>query len=619
LCLSRTVLSSFYLNQLKILISFSAQSPSCITSTDGKLEPGYRYLQTLMNREPAIHAEASETMHIALEGHLFDSGLINQVLDVIERKEAGVGFDECNVPRPSRGQNKSSVLLRITANDTVTLDKIEKQVAILTEVIVKADAAMSRIDPNRPDPTIKSQQVVVRDGRREKRILVLGAGLVSKSAVELLGRSEDNCITVMSEKEEDAKNAASAAKNGRYTTLNISSNAWHWRLLEKIEDSDLVISLLPAPMHPLVATECIVHKVNLVTASYESEEMRNLRDRVIVAGIVILNEVGLDPGLDHMSAMRIIDDVKNRGGRVCSFSSVCGGLPAPEVADNPFKYKFSWSPQGVIRAAQNSARYRQNGRLVEVSGDDLLSSAAPFVSAWPELDLECLPNRNSLVYESIYGIENASTIFRGTLRYRGYSDLLNIFKTMGLLDASVEANEYYWESLLDHLRMRRGGFKSLQDFVRACADDDEQLAERTMEALEWLGMLGELPVLQKESVFNAFCHVLEHKLRFLKRERDMVVMHHIIEAVFEDGSAEKHTSSLKCFGDSDFTAMAKTVGYTTACAAQLVLNGSFRNESGLYLPTHRKVYEPVMEAVAKEGIVFDDHVTTIHPSEGSQA
>lgn len=345
-----------------------------------------------------------------------------------------------------------------------------------------------------------------------------------------------------------------------------------------------------------------------MTASYESEEMRAMNDRAKDVGIIILNEVGLDPGLDHMSAMKIIDDIKSRGGTVTCFSSVCGGLPAPEAADNPLKYKFSWSPKGVISASQNDARYRWEGKVMEVRGHELLQSAAPFVENWPDLHLECLPNRDSLHYEKVYSIAGADTIFRGTLRYRGFSSLMNVFRNMGLFDTTPTQGKS-WEEVINMLRNKRGGFLSVNDFVQACAEEDLDEARRAIETLEWLGILAGNSVSNSRSVVDAFCDVLESKLQYQQHERDMVAMHHTIEASFENGSEERHYSSLQVFGDPKMTAMSKTVGYTAAVSADLILSGSLRGERGLLLPTVQKIYEPVLAALDLEGVSFEESVS----------
>ena len=306
--------------------------------------------------------------------------------------------------------------------------------------------------------------------------------------------------------------------------------------------------------------------------------------------------------------MRIIDDAKHRGGFITSFVSVCGGLPSPEAVDNPLKYKFSWSPMGVISASQNSARYRWEDHIVEIYGKELLQNAAPFLDEWSELQLECLPNRDSIAYEKTYGIEDASTIFRGTLRYRGFSRLMHVFQNMGLFE-TITSGDATWGELLETLRMRRGGFAHLEDFLLACADDDMDIAAGAKECLQWLGMDGNLKITDTSaSVVDQFCNILEQKLQYKESERDMVVMHHAIGVIFEDGTKEHHQSSLQAFGDESMTAMCKTVGYPTAAATELILNGSLDDHRGLLLPTSKSVYEPILDSVKREGIVFNECV-----------
>jgi saccharopine dehydrogenase-like NADP-dependent oxidoreductase len=324
------------------------------------------------------------------------------------------------------------------------------------------------------------------------------------------------------------------------------------------------------------------------------------------AGIIFLNEVGLDPGLDHMSAKKMIDGIQRRGGTVTLFSSVCGGIPTPEVArSNPFQYKFSWNPRGVIRACQNPARFRWEEQVHEVHGSELLRSAAPFAEAWPDLSLECIPNRDSLAYENVYNIPGAQTIFRGTLRYQGFSSLMNVIKGMGLFGTERVTGKT-WEEVLQCLRMRRGGFSSLQDYVQACADDDLCEAQRAFTAIEWLGL--QSPTCPDAQAVDEFCRLLESKLQYEQGERDMVLMHHRVEAEFEEEARERHEASLLVVGDADASAMAKTVGYTSAASAELILDGLLKNQRGLLLPTSEQVYLPVLAKVAHEGIVFDEKV-----------
>lgn len=549
-------------------------------------------------------------MILSIHGHIFDSGLINHILDVIEHNGHGVVFERCTFPpQSSRKTTKTSVILRIDGNDVESLHIIESKIRSLIELTPKADAQCDRLDYKEHEDNVAiSKRVTVEEMKKETNVLLLGAGRVSKSFVEFLGRTNEGCIiTIVSDQEDDAKDVATAALNGRAVSLDVSNDVH--RLSELVEESDIVVSLLPAPMHVPIALECILHQKNLITASYEGDDMRSIGERAKNAGIIILNEVGLDPGLDHMSAMRIIHNIQHRGGKITSFSSVCGGLPAPEAANNPLKYKFSWSPRGVIRACQNAATYKMHGKVLEVPGMDLLLSAIPFEEGFSDLDLECLPNRNSLHYEKLYGIDGAHTVFRGTLRYSGFSRLMHTFQQIGLLREDETVNETC-QDLMYRLKNQKGNpLNTINDFILDCVGGDAVEAERTMDCLQWIGMMDQTPILSTDSVVNNFCKILEDKLSYGVDERDMVIMHHRIKATFEDGSAEYHRSFLKVFGDTKNSAMSKTVGYTTAAAANYIIKHNLNDMVGLVTPTVPELYEPILQSVAGEGIVFDESIS----------
>lgn len=604
-------------------------SKALITTREGTLADRFRYLDPIMKHTPKQTPSVDvQSMVFLIEGHLFDSGLINQVLDVLEINNCSFEFKECTVNFRPKGEApvKSTVILKVTTEDKdVDMDRVQSMIAALVDAIVKAEAKLQRMDNSTVERRRKgkgSPAYVQEDYKRT--VLLLGSGRVSSSVVDWLGRSKHRTIVVASDNEEEAKQVASLAKRGRSAHLDIGNDPNG--LAKLVEHADLVLSFLPAPMHPQVAQACIDARTDLVTASYESNEMRALNDAAKAAGIRIVNEVGLDPGLDHMSAMKMIDEIKDRGGHVTSFVSVCGGLPAPEAADNPLKYKFSWSPRGVLSASQNDAQYRWEGHLVQVSGKELLANASPFLDGWPELHLECLPNRDSLLYETTYGLENVNTLFRGTLRYRGFSSLMSVFQTMGFFDSAIEADmkkTKTWADVLDVLNHSRGGFSTTEDFVLACSNDDYDKARQVLECLDWLGMTGPRRVsrgLHDRSIVDLFCRRLEEKLKYGKTERDMVVMHHTIGAEFDDGTIEEHHSSLQAFGtEATMTAMCKTVGYPAAAVADLLLSGTLKtNGTGLLLPTSKDIYLPTLEAVRREGIVFEEHVKVTQAGSSSQ-
>ena len=250
--------------------------------------------------------------------------------------------------------------------------------------------------------------------------------------------------------------------------------------LAKIEElckwADCVISLLPASMHLPIAETCIRAGTPLVTASYVSDDMQALDSRARDAGVTILCEMGLDPGMDHMSAMKMMDDAKRQGATITSFASWCGGLPSPEAANNPLRYKFSWSPRGVLSAAQNSARFLREGELVEVRGEELLASAesVDFMQAFA---FEALPNRDALKYAKLYSIPDASSVYRGTLRYAGFSAIMKEIRDMGLLDpkpVELAGNLYpaTWTELMQS----------------PAINSDVTISAQTNNCLQWLGV-----------------------------------------------------------------------------------------------------------------------------------
>lgn len=551
---------------------------ACIAK-NGRLMPPFRYIKAFMGQSNNKHVKTSDPcMTLWLEGHLFDSGLINQVLDVIENQRCFFEVKECSFRHINASTRESKVVIRVSGDNEDTLDLVESKIRILLEVIDKAQATMARCDSRESAVTFVPAKV---ETPSQQKVLVLGSGFVADSVVQYLGRHESRHILVASQDEGRARTVADRARHGRYIGLNLN-DVGSSQLANLVADADVVVSLLPASYHPHVASACISQKRNMVTASYESEDMRGLDTVARQVGISILNEVGLDPGLDHMIAMKIIEGIQSRRGTVTSFESACGGLPALECADNPFRYKFSWSPIGVLSACQNSATYRRDGELIEVDGGDLLNSAQAYPGVWPDLDLECLPNRNSLFYADKYSIQSAHTIFRGTLRFGGFSSLMNTFQEMGILNRS-NAKGLTWSEVIETVKV--------------------PLTHQTLECLKWLGMTGNTPLLHPESLHRSFCAVLEEKLKFQPHDRDMVVMHHQIKASFDFGCTEVHQSSFQVLGDDKVTAMSKTVGYTAGAATELMLNGLV-TKRGLVLPTSSDIYNPILAALANEGLVF---------------
>ncbi len=426
-----------------------------------------------------------------------------------------------------------------------------------------------------------------------KKILVLGAGFVAEPLVEFLKRRTENDITIasylLSEAEELAKNFDSV----KYIQLDVSNQAL---VQEALVGFDLVVSLVPAPFHPTIAKAAIQTKVNMITASYESEEMKGLAKDIKEAGITVLNEIGLDPGIDHLSAMQIIDKTHAKGEKVSSFVSWCGGLPAPDSNNNPLGYKFSWAPRGVLMALLNEAKYLDNNSPITISSDQLMSWTKPLSIAG--LELEGYPNRESISYKGVYGIEEAKTILRGTLRYLGFSEIIQAAHKLGLLSLNaIDVSEQSWSDFLVTIN-DGASIESLQ----------QSISQKALAALEWLDCFSDKAIMIKATPMDVFCELLVEKLQYLDNESDMVILQH--KFVIEKESGEEYfiSSTLRAEGDaSGYSAMSKTVAYPAAIASQLMLDGAYTHK-GLQLPVTKDIYEPILAQLSQEGIRCEEKI-----------
>uniref|UniRef100_A0A4W4GT05 Alpha-aminoadipic semialdehyde synthase, mitochondrial n=1 Tax=Electrophorus electricus TaxID=8005 RepID=A0A4W4GT05_ELEEL len=450
----------------------------------------------------------------------------------------------------------------------------------------------------------ESEQILQKGGM--KRVLLLGSGYVSGPVIEYLTRDAHTQVTVASVLLRQAEELAVKYPNTIPVMLDVTSQKGHLESL--VKDHDLVISMLPYSLHPLVAKHCINKKVNLVTASYVSPEMEALRDSTEEAGITILNEIGLDPGIDHMLAMECIDQAKADGCTVELYSSFCGGLPAPECSDNPLRYKISWNPYGVFLNTISSAMYLKDNQVISIPhGGSLMEAAVP-MDFLPGFNLEGYPNRDSTKYAEIYDIESAHTVIRGTLRFKGFSSAMSGFVKLGLINTDPcpmleqAGSPVSWKQLL----CKQIGLSS------SVSDDSFQEAvfnqigrdEFRMQTLKWFGMLSEEPMPHADTILAALAKHMETKLSFGKGERDMIILRNDVGIRHPTGELETKHISLVVYGDRNgFSAMAKTVGYPAAIAARMLLNGEL-NTKGLVLPMTKNIYGPVLRRLQEEGLQF---------------
>ncbi|PIF05299.1 MAG: saccharopine dehydrogenase [Draconibacterium sp.] len=439
-----------------------------------------------------------------------------------------------------------------------------------------------------------------------KRILILGAGRSSRELIAYLLKNTqeyDWNITIADYGKIDF------APNERLKIKQLDINIAAAREKE-VKNADLVISMLPARFHLLVAESCIKFSKNMLTASYETEEMKSLEHAVQEKGLFFLNECGLDPGIDHMSAMKIIDRIKSDGGELVSFESFTGGLVAPESDDNPWHYKFSWNPRNVVMAGHNGpARFIQNGKFKYIPYHRLFRRTE-LIEIEDYGWFEGYANRDSMKYIEKYHLQGIPTIYRGTLRRPGFSRAWNIFVQLGATDDSylmkdVE-NMTNREFINSFLYYHPTDSVELKLYHYMHIDHDSDIIQK----LNWLGIFSNDKIGLKEGTpAQILEHILKKKWLLHPEDKDMIVMWHCFE--YREKGADKISklsSSLVVKGEnSEDTAMAKTVGLPLGVAAKLYLTGRF-NLKGMFLPTIPEIYLPILDELENNGIQFKEKI-----------
>jgi len=437
-----------------------------------------------------------------------------------------------------------------------------------------------------------------------KQILIIGAGRSSIFLIEYLLQKSIQFnweITVGDVDIQLAQSKINNHSNGKAIAFDINNAK---QREDEISKSDVVISMLPAFMHGDVAKDCVRLGKHMATASYVSETMQELDNEAKNKGIILLNEIGLDPGIDHASALKIIDELKANGCDIHTFKSFCGGLVAPESNDNPWGYKFSWNPRNVILAGQGTAQYLENGKMKFLPYNRIYTQTETIeVENYGKFD--AYANRDSVGYKEIYGLQNIKTMLRGTLRMPGYCKAWNAFVKLGLTDDTWkihESDQLTWAQLINAFLPE--GNNSLEEKLKQFLGSE--VDEVVMNKLKWLGIFEELPIkISNATPAQILQSLLEEKWKLNSGDKDMIVMQHYF-GYTENKKEKAIVSSLVVKGESEsHTAMAKTVGLPLAITVKNILTGKL-NCKGVCIPSTPEIYNPLLNELKEFGIEFDE-------------
>ncbi|KAK9769043.1 putative Saccharopine dehydrogenase [Seiridium cardinale] len=453
------------------------------------------------------------------------------------------------------------------------------------------------------------------------KVLMLGAGFVTRPTLDILAESGIP-VTVACRTLESAKSLSAGVKNATPISLDVTNDQ---ALDAEVAKHDLVISLIPYTFHATVIKSAIRQKKHVVTTSYVSPAMLELDQQCKDAGITVMNEIGLDPGLPgalrgaelhsglnveqhrgnrSLLGFKTIEEVHKAGGRVLEFLSYCGGLPAPEASDNPLGYKFSWSPRGVLLALRNAAKYWKDGKVVEVEGPELMATAKPYF-IYPGYAFVAYPNRDSTPYKERYNIPEAETIIRGTLRYQGFPEFIKTLVDIGFLDDTerdiLKQSVPWKEATQSVLGVSSTGQSDLEAALLSKASfTSAEEKQRILSGLRWIGIFSDEKIVPRGNPLDTLCATLEKKMQFEENERDLVMLQHKFEIEHKDGSRETRTSTLCEYGEpKGYSAMAKLVGVPCAVAVKQVLNGTL-SEKGVLAPMNSKINDPLMKELKEK-------------------
>ena len=440
-----------------------------------------------------------------------------------------------------------------------------------------------------------------------RNILIIGAGRSASSLIQyLLNKSEEQNLhlTIGDLSIELALRKTKNHKNATAIALDIFNEK---QRKAEIEKAAIVISMLPAHLHIEVAKDCIFFKKNMVTASYISDAMQALDEDAKANNLIFMNEIGLDPGIDHMSAMKIIDEIQDKGGKMILFESFCGGLVAPESDNNLWNYKFTWAPRNVVLAGQGgAAKFIQEGKYKYIPYHKLFRRTE-FLNVEGYGRFEGYANRDSLKYREVYGLKDILTLYRGTIRRVGYSKAWNMFVQLGMTDDTYIIDDSETISYRDfiNLFLPYHPTDSIEIKTRLALgiEQDDIMWDKLLEldlfnAKKIVGLKNATPAQILERILNDSWTLQPH-------DKDMIVMYHKFGYEL-NGEQFQIDSKMVCIGDDEtYTAMAKTVGLPVAMATLQILNGNIKTP-GVQLPTREEVYLPILKELEEYGVVFKE-------------
>ncbi len=440
-----------------------------------------------------------------------------------------------------------------------------------------------------------------------RKILVIGSGKSTSYLIKYLldkSTSENLHITIGDLHIKNAEKLIGNHENATAITLDVFNENSR---VEAIKNADIVVSMLPARFHIEVAKNCITYKKHMVTASYVSPEMQALHDDAKANGLVLMNEIGVDPGIDHMSAMQVLDNIRSKGGKIILFESFTGGLVAPESDTNLWNYKFTWNPRNVVVAGQGSAaKFLQEGTYKYIPYNRLFRR-----TEFLEVDgfgrFEVYANRDSLKYQSVYGLDNIKTLYRGTMRRVGFSRAWNIFVTLGMTDDSYTIDDSENMSYRDFVNafLTYSPTDSVELKLRHALkiDQDDIVWDKLVE-LDIFNDKKQVE-LKKATPAQILQKILMDSWTLKEDDKDMIVMYHKFGYELNGKKHQIDATMVAVGEDQTYTAMAKTVGLPVAIATLAILNKKITTP-GVQMPITKEVYEPILEELKDFGVQFNE-------------